>query len=84
MSCLNTHEAIIYENIRTSALVELKNDLETMKEQKFLTRMLGKDRISTTLLDREKALHASFNALQVCGQTMYGLRANMLPSCGQV
>lgn len=54
----------------TRSLVDLKDYLETMKKRNILKHIFGKDRISTTLLDREKALQASYNALQVCGQRL--------------
>lgn len=58
--------------LHVSALVELKSELETtgMRKQNFLKHILGKDRISTILLDRKDDLQASFNALQVSDGTL--------------
>lgn len=65
MCLLNSHEAIVEKTLRTtSALVELKYDLEMMMKQNPLKRIFGKDRISTTLQDHKDALQASYNALQ--------------------
>lgn len=56
--------------LHVSALVELKSELETMRKQNFLKHILGKDRISTILLDRKDDLQASYNALQVSDGTL--------------
>lgn len=67
MSCQYALEIVNLSRLCTSALVDLKDYLETVKNRNILKHIFGKDRISTTLLDREMALQDSYNALLVCG-----------------
>lgn len=62
--CLYTN-GTYRSNLRVRSLVDLKVSLEKMKKRHILKHILGKDRISATLLDRERALQDSYNALLV-------------------
>lgn len=67
MSYLCNRWIAIKNVLCVSVLIDLIDYLESWKRQSIMTRILGKKRILTTMLDHERALQESFNVLQVSG-----------------
>lgn len=56
------------------SLLGLLSDMEAMRKRRWLRKILGKDHISTKLLDRERTLRDAYDSLMVCSK-ISGLHA---------
>lgn len=56
------------------SLLGLLSNMEAMRKRRWLRKILGKDHISTKLLDRERTLRDAYDSLMVCSK-------NEWPTC---